>query len=67
MGVPAKSLEKLAAGLYTEVIIMEMLMDPVIGYAIFVLLFLLLAIWVGRQIEYVRKQIATEMATEKFR
>ncbi|MDO8250244.1 MAG: hypothetical protein Q7T78_11070 [Rhodoferax sp.] len=39
-------------------------MDPVIGYAIFVLLFTLLAAWLERQIDAVRKQIAADMAAE---
>lgn len=38
-------------------------MDPVIGYAIFVLLFTLLAAWLERQIDVVRKRIATELAS----
>lgn len=40
------------------------IMDPVLGYAIFVFLFLLFAIWAGKQIEAERKRIAAEISAE---
>ncbi|MFZ2388269.1 MAG: hypothetical protein WAW69_10765 [Polaromonas sp.] len=38
-------------------------MDPIIGYAIFVLLSMLLAAWLERQINVVRKRIAADLAS----